>query len=68
MARESFSSIPAGLNYPDFLDIQRQSFADFFQLDTSVDLRKREGLYKVFCEHFPISDTQGKLSLRICRL
>ena len=63
MARKNFSSIPTAFDYPDFLDIQRKSFADFFQLETSVGLRKKEGLYKVFCEHFPISDSRENFLL-----
>ena len=34
--------------YPDFLEIQLKSFHDFFQLDTTPENRKNEGLYKVF--------------------
>ncbi len=45
--------------YPDFLDIQIQSFKDFFQIDTNPELRCKEGLYKVFAENFPISDTRN---------
>ena len=45
--------------YPDFLDIQVQSFKDFFQIDTNPELRCKEGLYKVFAENFPITDTRN---------
>jgi len=54
--RVNFASIKNKLDYPDFLDIQLQSFQDFFQLDTSPELRDSEGLYKVFSENFPITD------------
>ncbi|MAC95932.1 MAG: DNA-directed RNA polymerase subunit beta [Flavobacteriales bacterium] len=61
--RVNFASIKNRLDYPDFLDIQLQSFQDFFQLDTSPDLRDSEGLYKVFSENFPISDARNQFVL-----
>ena len=61
--RISFASISSQLNYPDFLDIQLKSFKDFFQLDTKSDDRTEEGLFKVFNENFPISDTRNQFVL-----
>ena len=49
--------------YPDFLEIQLKSFHDFFQLDTTAENRKNEGLYKVFTENFPITDTRNNFVL-----
>ena len=49
--------------YPDFLEIQLKSFQDFFQLDTTAEKRKNEGLYKVFMENFPITDTRNNFVL-----
>jgi DNA-directed RNA polymerase subunit beta len=57
--RINFASIEKVIDYPDFLDIQLQSFQEFFQLDTSSENRKIEGLYKVFSENFPITDTRN---------
>ncbi|MDY3978707.1 MAG: DNA-directed RNA polymerase subunit beta [Tidjanibacter sp.] len=57
--RISFSSIKHLMPYPDFLEVQLQSFHDFFQLDTTAENRKQEGLYKVFLENFPITDTRN---------
>lgn len=57
--RISFAKIQKVLDYPDFLDVQLQSFQEFFQLDTSSENRKNEGLYKVFSENFPITDTRN---------
>lgn len=51
------------IDYPDFLDVQLQSFQDFFQIDTSPDNRNQEGLYKVFAENFPISDSRENFLL-----
>lgn len=61
--RISFASIKNPLEFPDFLDIQLQSFRDFMQLDTPSDQRKNEGLYKVFMENFPIHDTRNNFVL-----
>ena len=44
---------------PDLLDIQLQSFKDYFQLETTPDKRNNEGLFKVFKENFPITDTRN---------
>ena len=49
--------------YPDFLEVQLQSFRDFLQLDTPTEKRKNEGLYKVFAENFPIADTRNNFVL-----
>ena len=61
--RVSFASIKNKLEYPDFLDIQLQSFQDFFQLDTSPEFRDTEGLYRVFSENFPITDARNQFVL-----
>jgi len=57
-ARKNFSSIKRVIDYPDFLDLQLKSFSDFFQLDTPAERKYEEGLYKVFAENFPISDSR----------
>ena len=61
--RISFSSAKIQLEYPDFLEIQLKSFTDFFQMGTSPENRKNEGLFKVFNENFPISDTRNNFVL-----
>jgi DNA-directed RNA polymerase subunit beta len=61
--RISFSSIKSVIDYPDFLDIQLQSFKDFFQLETPAERRSQEGLFKVFSENFPISDSRENFVL-----
>ena len=61
--RKNFARIQKVLDYPDFLGIQLQSFKDFFQLDTAADNRVQEGLYKVFMENFPISDSRENFVL-----
>jgi DNA-directed RNA polymerase subunit beta len=44
---------------PDLLDIQLASYKEFIQLETTADNRSNEGLYKVFQENFPISDSRN---------
>jgi len=61
--RISFASRKKLLEYPDFLDIQLKSFGEFFQLGTTPENRKREGLFKVFTENFPITDTRNNFVL-----
>ena len=51
------------MEYPDFLEVQLKSFKDFFQLGTSPENRKNEGLYTVFKENFPITDTRNNFVL-----
>jgi len=57
--RINFGTIKQTIDYPDLLGIQLQSFKDFFQLETTPDNRKNEGLFKVFSENFPISDARN---------
>jgi DNA-directed RNA polymerase subunit beta len=61
--RISFSSTKTRFDYPDFLEVQVKSFKDFFQLKTTPDNRKSEGLFKVFEENFPITDTRNNFVL-----
>ncbi|MBR1578756.1 MAG: DNA-directed RNA polymerase subunit beta [Bacteroidales bacterium] len=51
------------LEYPDLLEVQLKSFRDFFQLETTPENRKDEGLYQVFQEIFPIEDTRNNYKL-----
>ncbi|MBB2952691.1 MULTISPECIES: DNA-directed RNA polymerase subunit beta [Sphingobacterium] len=57
--RVNFATSRKVLEYPDFLDVQLQSFKEFFQLETTSDNRHQEGLFKVFSENFPISDSRN---------
>ena len=51
------------LEYPDLLEVQLKSFKDFFQLETTPENRRNEGLYQVFQEIFPIEDTRNSYKL-----
>jgi DNA-directed RNA polymerase subunit beta len=61
--RINFSRTQEQLQYPDFLDIQLRSFQDFFQLETSPEDRENEGLFNVFSENFPITDSRNNFVL-----
>jgi DNA-directed RNA polymerase subunit beta len=57
--RHNFGKILHEAHYPDFLEIQVQSFEEFFQLETTPESRINEGLYQVFQENFPITDARN---------
>ena len=57
--RVNFGKIHDVADTPDLLGIQLQSFQDFFQLETTPDKRNIEGLFRVFKENFPITDTRN---------
>ncbi|NDC42482.1 MAG: DNA-directed RNA polymerase subunit beta, partial [Chitinophagia bacterium] len=57
--RYNFGKLPEVDGAPDLLAIQLQSFQDFFQLETTPDKRNNEGLFRVFKENFPITDTRN---------
>ncbi|WP_118952303.1 DNA-directed RNA polymerase subunit beta [Taibaiella helva] len=57
--RVNFAKIHDVADTPDLLAIQLQSFQDFFQLETTPDKRDVEGLFRVFKENFPITDTRN---------
>ncbi|MDX9929737.1 MAG: DNA-directed RNA polymerase subunit beta [Bacteroidales bacterium] len=61
--RIDFSTRQQQLRYPDFLEVQIKSFSEFFQLGTIPDNRKKEGLFQVFQENFPITDTRNNFVL-----
>ncbi len=61
--RINFASTKNQLKYPDFLDIQIGAFRDFFQIGVSLERRREEGLWQVFNDHFPISDSRNNFVL-----
>ena len=61
--RINFASLKNTVNFPDFLDVQLKSFQSFFQIGTTLDERRNEGLYKAFEELFPITDSRNNFVL-----
>ena len=61
--RINFASLKNTVKFPDFLDVQLKSFQSFFQIGTTLDERRNEGLYKAFEELFPITDSRNNFVL-----
>ena len=61
--RINFASIKNTVDFPDFLDVQLKSFESFFQIGTTLEERRNEGLYKAFDELFPITDSRNNFVL-----
>ena len=61
--RVNFSAMQKQMPYPDFLDIQLKSFREFVQMNATPEQRRKEGLFKVFSENFPITDTRNNFVL-----
>ncbi|MDG1296874.1 MAG: DNA-directed RNA polymerase subunit beta [Saprospiraceae bacterium] len=59
LKRVNFGKIKLQDEQPDLLEIQLKSFHEFFQLETTPENRMNEGLFKVFQENFPITDTRN---------
>ncbi|MBT8218732.1 MAG: DNA-directed RNA polymerase subunit beta [Bacteroidia bacterium] len=57
--RVNFGKIRLPDENPNLLDIQLQSFQEFFQLETTPENRIGEGLFRVFMENFPITDARN---------
>ena len=54
--RLNFSKISKVIDLPDLVEVQKDSYADFLQLNLSPDARENIGLEHVLREVFPISD------------
>ena len=61
--RVNFSAIQKQFPYPDFLEVQLKSFYEFLRMDATPEQRRQEGLFKVFSENFPITDTRNSFKL-----
>ena len=57
--RINFGKIRLPEETVNLLDIQIKSFQEFFQLETTPENRINEGLFSVFKENFPISDSRN---------
>lgn len=56
--RVSFARTKHVIDYPDFLDVQLESFRRFTQWNIQPEERAEEGLQAIFLEHFPIQDSR----------
>jgi DNA-directed RNA polymerase subunit beta len=63
LERTDFSKIGTQFPMPDLLAIQRQSYAEFLQMDLLPEERKDTGLQSAFKDIFPISDFKETTAL-----
>src|SRR3977135_3308725 len=61
--REDFSKISTAVRIPNLIEIQRESYNRFLQMDLLPEERENTGLQAVFKSVFPISDFRGTASL-----
>jgi DNA-directed RNA polymerase subunit beta len=61
--RKNFSKIPAILEIPNLIEIQKQSFERFLQTQVEPEKRENTGLQAVFNSIFPIKDFNDTASL-----
>lgn len=54
---------PDVIKHTDLLAVQLESARKFFHADTPTEDKPKEGLYKIFNNHFPISDSKGHFKL-----
>ena len=59
----NFARIPAIMEVPDLLEIQKKSYFEFLQRGNAPDKRKYNGLQAAFKDTFPITNSTGTLSL-----
>src|SRR6188474_2457685 len=61
--REDFSKIATAVRIPNLIEIQRESYNRFLQMDLLPEERENTGLQAVFQSVFPISDFRGTATL-----
>ncbi|MGH9898495.1 MAG: DNA-directed RNA polymerase subunit beta, partial [Pyrinomonadaceae bacterium] len=62
-ARHDFSKINTAVSIPNLIEVQRDSYARFLQMDMLPNEREMAGLQSVFRSVFPISDFRGTAEL-----
>jgi DNA-directed RNA polymerase subunit beta len=62
-----FGKIPEAMELPDLLEMQKNSFRDFMQLEAGPDDRKLMGLQASFLDVFPIESADGSMVLDFVR-
>jgi len=61
--RQDFSKIATAVRIPNLIEIQRESYNRFLQMDLLPEEREATGLQAVFQSVFPISDFRGTATL-----
>ncbi len=67
MKQINFGKIPQAMELPDLLEMQKNSFRDFLQLESEPDERKLMGLQASFLDVFPIESADGSMVLDFVR-
>lgn len=65
--QKNFGKISTKLALPDLLDMQKQSFVDFLQLDVAPNKRELKGLQAAFEDVFPIEAPDGSMRLEFLK-
>ncbi|PZO78692.1 MAG: DNA-directed RNA polymerase subunit beta, partial [Micavibrio aeruginosavorus] len=61
--RRSFGKIREVAQMPNLIEVQRESYEQFLQIDVDAEVRKMQGLHKVLTEVFPIKDFGDKAEI-----
>jgi DNA-directed RNA polymerase subunit beta len=67
MKQINFGKIPQAMELPDLLEMQKNSYRDFLQLDGEPDQRKLMGIQASFMDVFPIESADGSMVLDFVR-
>ena len=67
MKQIKFGKIPQAMELPFLLEMQKNSFRDFMQLDAAPEDRKLMGLQASFLDVFPIESADGSMVLDFVR-
>jgi len=65
--RKSFGKIKKIVDIPNLIQMQKESYASFLQMDVPPDKRARKGLQEVFESVFPIEDFSQTASLQFAQ-
>jgi len=63
MKKENFGKIVAAIEPPLLLEMQKTSFLEFLQKDVAIEKRKLYGLEGAFKDVFPLTNSDGSLTL-----
>jgi DNA-directed RNA polymerase subunit beta len=65
--RVSFAKLSSPAEMPNLLEVQLNSYKQFLQAELSASDRKKQGLQKIFCEIFPVTDVHENYTLEFVR-
>ncbi len=65
--RKSYSKLQEVLDFPNLLEVQRESYREFLQTDVEPEKRRSVGLQSVFNGVFPVTDVHENYSLEFVK-